>query len=871
MDGAVIRANAAFSTLFQSVPDAGTPLENLLQKSDRSFLAPVLEAHRAGRIECSFSAHLLGVQGRVEWKSVKSADCLHVFATPRKRAVPAAEADRFADLANAAAKVSARLAATLQALPDMLFEFDSKGRFVNFHVPETMELAVPPEEFLGRLIEDVLPPNVAETGREAMRQVAETGFSSGLRYSMRAKESDELLWFEISGSTRRDGDGGCVLLIRDISARMKQEQELDYRSHLLRTMFDLSPVGITLTEVRTNKIVAANAAFLAMSGRDVADLADLKTDDVIKESALPTRTKARTELARTGRFGPVELECLRRDGTSFVARLSGVMVTEPGTGQKFLWSLAEDVTEEKSIRERLLAAERLAVTSRQQLLAAVESLPDGFVLFDSEDKLVMANASYRRIYSDNGPIAQPGTPFADIIRYCLLQGHFPEASGRETEFFEERLTQHRTGSTNTEQRLRDGRIVRIQERCIPDGGRVGMHVVVTDLHRAREAAEEASRAKSAFLAHMGHEIRTPLAGILGMTELLLDRLKKPEHQALAQAVHLSGETLLTILNDLLDMSKIEAGKLELESTAFVPVDLIRTVATLYELRTEGKGLAFTLDVGPGADVGRVGDPHRIAQILHNLLSNALKFTDRGGLTLSVRISTSDEVVFTVRDTGIGMTAEQSARMLKPFEQADAHTTRRYGGTGLGMSIVARLVEMMGGKLAVQSRFGTGTDVTVTLPLAVQTGVTPIATDPQIAKPLPKVTGLRVLAADDNDINRRMLQGYLERLGVIVTLAEDGQQALDMWEAGKFDIVCLDISMPVLDGMAALDLIRAKARAQGVSPPPAIAITSNAMTHQIAEYLLAGFVAHIGKPFRKEELARTLARFAPEPAEAMQAG
>ncbi len=865
VQGAVVRANPAFAALAGREVVAGSLALDLVPRSERHAVADAFRALAGGAEEARFSGHLRGVAGRLEWTLRPGATCWLAFLRHRPGA-----ALRDALTARAVADGN-RLRATLEALPDILMEFDTEGRFVSFHCPPAMALAVPPDAFLGRRIEDVMPPDVAEVGRRAMAQIDATGRSSGLRYTFPDPVTKAEAWFEISGAARQEGQGGYLFLLRDVTSHVHASKALQYNANLQQALHDLSPIGITLTDMQSRRLVDANPAFLAMSGYDRNEITGLSADSIIGPDAVDVRNIARRQIQETGRFGPVELDCIRSDGTRFAARLSGAQMTRrlPGSEEErhYLWTLIEDVSADHARRDRLHRAEQFAVTARQQLLGAIESLSDGFVLYDADDRLVMVNAAYRRLYSEDEAISHPGNRFCDIIRHCIQRGDYADAAGREEEFFSERMAQHRAASQSVEHRLTDGRVVRIEERALPDGGRVGLHVQVTDLHRAREAAEEASRAKSVFLAHMGHEIRTPLAGILGMTELLMDNLDRPEHLTLARAVHQSGETLLTILNDLLDMSKIEAGKLDLEAVAFDPADLARGVAALYELRAEAKSLRFSLDVALGAIGQRLGDPHRIAQILHNLLSNALKFTQAGRLTLSLSGGPA-ELVLTVRDTGIGMTQDQVARMLNPFEQADPQTTRRYGGTGLGMSIVARLVDMMAGRIVVHSSLGTGTEVSVHLPLPV---VEPLASESPSARSAPLdasvLRGLRVLAADDNEINRHMLNGYLERFGVIVTMVEDGAEALLRWEPGAFDLICLDISMPGLDGPAALQLIRAKAEAQGARVPPAIAITSNAMTHQIADYMAAGFAAHLGKPFRKDDLIRVLGSHAPRQAKA----
>ena len=851
--GTVERANTAFAALTGTavMPDAA--LDTLMPEADRPLCAAAMARIATGETDASFRAGVIGADGPFLWQLSRSRSGCRVTLTPAT-ASPQASPD------------GERLRATLAALPDLLMEFDRDGRFLAFHTPPTMRLAIAPEDFLGRLIEEVLPPEVASVGRRAMAEIDLTGRSSGLRYPLGDAATGGEAWFEISGAARNDAAGGYLFLLREVTEQVRRAAAVDYHAALQRTLHDLSPIGITLTDAVSRTLLDANPAFLQMSGYARDALIGQTVDIILSPDVSEARSIARMQLAETGRFGPVEMDCVRQDGSRFPARLSGASMVAPphgpNAGRQLLWTLIEDVTDEHARRDRLRQAEQFAVTARQQLLGAVEGLADGFVLYDADDRLVMVNSAYRHIYSEDEAISHPGSRFADIIRHCIRRGDYADAAGREEEFFAERMAQHRSASQSFEQRLTDGRIVRIEERALPDGGRVGLHVQVTDLHRARQAAEQASQTKSTFLAHMGHEIRTPLAGILGMTELLMDRLDRPEQLSLARAVHQSGETLLTILNDLLDMSKIEAGKLDLEDVAFDPAELARGVSALYELRADGKGLHYALEIAPDVQGQRKGDPHRIAQILHNLLSNALKFTRIGGLTLGLQSGTAGELILSVRDSGIGMSQDQVGRMLKPFEQAEAQTTRRYGGTGLGMSIVARLVEMMGGRMQVTSMLGAGTLVEVILPL-------PVVDDgakagPGRATPVDaeRLRGMRVLAADDNEINRHMLQAYLERLGVIVTMVDDGTEALDQWQPGAFDLICLDISMPGLDGPTALQMLRAKAMALGVTLPPAVAVTSNAMTHQIADYMAAGFAAHLGKPFRKDDLIRVLGGFVP---------
>jgi CheY-like chemotaxis protein len=356
---------------------------------------------------------------------------------------------------------------------------------------------------------------------------------------------------------------------------------------------------------------------------------------------------------------------------------------------------------------------------------------------------------------------------------------------------------------------------------------------------------------------MSHEIRTPLNGVLGMAELLDTTLSEPRQKLMIRTIRNSGEVLLSILNNILDMSKIESGKLELEQVAFNPAELARQVEAVYALQAEEKGLEFEVLTSLGSEMGRLGDPYRIVQILHNLLSNALKFTDKGGVTLKLACRAGKPMTIEVTDSGIGMTPEQTARVFDSFEQADGSVTRRFGGTGLGMSIVRQLVTLMGGEIAITSMPDRGTVARVTLPLPeADLPATGNTTVPVTGAEV-RLDGRRLLIADDSATNRLVLQEMLADTGADITLVEDGLQAVAMWKSRSFDLLLLDISMPVMDGLTALKNIRAAEAGMGKTAVPAIAVTANAMAHQVADYIVGGFDSHLSKPFRRQELLHAI--------------
>ena len=378
---------------------------------------------------------------------------------------------------------------------------------------------------------------------------------------------------------------------------------------------------------------------------------------------------------------------------------------------------------------------------------------------------------------------------------------------------------------------------------------------VTELYLAKARAEEASRTKSLFLANMSHEIRTPLNGVLGMAEMLEASLVDNEHKRMIGTIRESGEALLGILNDILDMSKIEAGKLDLEIVPFKPSDLAERIEELYSLRSDEKGISFDVLCGSGADLTRIGDPYRVRQILHNLVSNALKFTEKGSVTVQLSGRKDQALKIEVSDTGIGMTPQQVARLHEEFTQADNSMTRRFGGTGLGMAITRKLVDMMDGEIRVESEIGVGSTITISLPLGVSESV--VVQDHVPLAAAMTLAGLRILSADDNRTNCEVMERMLVIQGAMVTIVTDGLQAVQAWRPGDFDVVLLDISMPVMDGISSLHKIREMEAAARVPPMPIIAVTANAMAHQIAQYLVEGFDTYISKPINMASLTKAI--------------
>ncbi|ARC90257.1 response regulator [Rhodovulum sp. MB263] len=500
------------------------------------------------------------------------------------------------------------------------------------------------------------------------------------------------------------------------------------------------------------------------------------------------------------------------------------------------------------------------ITDMMRMWAAVEAIPDAFVLYDAEDRLVMCNDRYREFYAESAPAMVPGARFEDILRHGLAHGQYTDAVGREEEWLAERLAKHREAKAPVEQRLADGRWLRILEQRTPDGGIVGLRVDISEqkrqqeaLEHARVAAEAANRAKSAFLANMSHELRTPMNGVVGMAELLCETEMSEDQRLYAHTIRESGEALLGLLNDVLDYSKIEADKLTLHPAPFDLERIIHEVATLLQAPARDKRLDMLIDYDIFLPTRFVGDGARVRQVLTNLVGNAVKFTEAGHVLVRVvgfeDAPGSYQVHLIVEDTGIGIAPELQEHIFGEFNQVDDQENRQFEGTGLGLAITQRLIGMMGGEIWLVSGKGTGAcfGIRLTLPVCEGADELPAA---------PATCARRVLVVDDQEVNRTILERQLGQLGLEVVSHVCGELALQ--ETGRFDLVLTDHRMPGMDGMSLARALRDRGYGG-----PILMLSSNPTRMRASDDPVAcGVDLVLQKPLLRRALYEAVAQLAP---------
>jgi PAS domain S-box-containing protein len=559
-----------------------------------------------------------------------------------------------------------------------------------------------------------------------------------------------------------------------------------------------------------------------------------------------------------------ELTYIRKDGTRFPAVVSVTALRDAaGTIIGYLL-IGTDNTARKLVEEEQKASDQRLRDQQFYTRSLIESNIDALMTTDPAGIITDVNKQMEALTGCTRD-ELIGAPFKD----CFTDPARAEA-GIKRVLAEKSVTDYELTA-----RARDGKqtVVSYNATTFYDRSRTLKGVfaaardvteskrVEVELQLAKAAAESASRTKSDFLASMSHEIRTPMNAIMGIADLLAKTALTPEQDKYVQIFRRSGDNLLNLINDILDLSKVEASQLDLERTGFSLNDHLEKVMEMIAPRAQEKSLTLVCEIAPGVANELVGDPTRLRQVLLNLLGNAIKFTQSGSICLRVASDADDAVPtalrFTVTDTGIGIAQDKQARIFERFTQADSSTTRRFGGSGLGLTISRRLVELMGGRIWVESQVDQGSLFAFAVPFEVSTVATRPVAVPVGAGPEAPLPALRILMAEDSADNSTIALAYLEDTPYQVDVAENGVLACQMFKAGRYDLVLMDRQMPAMDGLTATRTIRAWEQANDRAPTPIIALTASALKGDRESCLAAGCTAYLTKPIKQDVLLQAI--------------
>jgi PAS domain S-box-containing protein len=626
---------------------------------------------------------------------------------------------------------------------------------------------------------------------------------------------------------------------------------------LLEALIDCSPTAIAALDP-DGRVTRINPAFESLFGFTPVEAAGRAINDLIVSDAQLDAAQEFDQSVGVGGVVTVATERCHKNGSMIPVRVSASGITE-GEHAGSIFAMYDDISDLKRAQDELRSAD-------ERYRSIVNASTDLIWEIDLDGRWTFLNPACEQIYGA-APETLIGQPLADRAT--------PDRADEERARFRALLSEGKAlHDVETEHRTVDGRSRNLSFSALPirdaAGQVVGAHGTARDvtaraearaeLERAREAAEEATKAKSSFLANMSHEIRTPLNGVLGMVELLMDSDLDAEQMRMAEQIWTSGHALLYVINDVLDFSKIEAGQLELDEVAFDLHHLLPSVTRLMAVSAYDKGIELICDVGDEVPRRVVGDPTKLRQVITNLTANAVKFTHEGEVAVTARTvgqnGNTVQVRFSVRDTGIGIPEDRVQAVFQEFRQVDVSTTRRYGGTGLGLAISTRLADLMGGQLDVTSEEGEGSEFHFTLALE-------IADEPEDAPKrvnLKPLEGQRALVVDDNPTNCNVIAGMLRSHGVHVDTLTHPERALawllDNRGPESVDLVILDAHMPAMDGF---DLAQAIRDEKGLDHPPELMmLTSGGSRGDAQRCQELGIQAYLTKPLDRTELLEVVA-------------
>jgi len=746
---------------------------------------------------------------------------------------------------------------------DIILLLDEQGRIVEANERAVKAYGYSREELLQSTLHDLLVPEERPEGASFMEAVrAHNGHVYETRHLRRDATS-----FPVESSVRQVNIKGRAYfqhIIRDITERVKADEERRQREAFIKAIIDNLPVGIAVNSVDPTvefSYMNDNFPLFYRTTREALQKPDAFWTAVYEDPAFREEIRRRvledSASGDPGRMQWVDVPITRAgEGTTYITA-KNIPIPEKNLVASVVW----DVTDRKRTEEALRESERLLAETGE--IARV----GGWEL-DLERRVVRWTSAVRLIH-------EMPEGFEPTLKQAV-DFYAPESRPIIAEAVQRAVEHGEPWDLELQVVTATGRLVDVRAvgRPVFEGGRcVKLSGIFQDISerkraeavlvKAKEQAEAANQAKSEFLANMSHEIRTPLNGVLGMLQLLETTPLDDEQTEYVSNAFISGNRLTTLLSDILDLARVEAGKLAIQEESFDLAECLRSIEQLFHSSVRQGGVGFGFDIDPALPRLVVGDPARLQQILTNLVGNAVKFTEVGQVRVGASLlSTSTpelaRVLFTIEDTGPGIPPENLDSLFDPFTQGDKGFTRKHQGAGLGLSICKRLVRLLDGSLVIESEIGSGTTVYVSLAFAIPTAVVKNSSEDTKAVLQPR-DGLRVLLAEDERINRVSAARLLEKLGHEVTAVENGEQAVAALRAKDFDVVLMDVQMPVMDGIEAIRTIRADEKARARKGVPVIAMTAYAMAGDRERFLAEGMDDYVAKPVEVHELVQAIER------------
>lgn len=625
---------------------------------------------------------------------------------------------------------------------------------------------------------------------------------------------------------------------------------------------ELAPVGVAINRLDTGAFDYVNQEFSRFSGYSVEELNQLDYWHLTPQKYEKQEQEQLVSLNEISRYGPYEKEYIHKKGHLYPVRLSGVKITT-AHGEEFICSIVQDISQQQKFEDQLRIEKEKAESAAFKMELANDSAGIGVWEWDLRTNELIWDSWMYKLYGITSQTfsgvyeAWLQAVHPDDIDYARTK--LEKAISNEGIYEPEFRVVHPDGAIRTLKasaeviRNEQGEALKVVGVNYDISDKVN---AINELNIAKQEAENANQAKSAFVANMSHEIRTPMNAILGGLQLLKAARVDPKLSVILENSFTSAKSLLVIINDILDYSKIADNKLELEQAPFSFLEVLKSIRFDVDPVVSRKGINLINKINDDFKDWWLGDSVRVKQVLLNLVSNAVKFTQNGSVTISLDSKTlqgKQAIVIEVVDTGIGMDKETQERVFERFTQADSSTTRKFGGTGLGMSITLSLINLMNGSINLDSDIGKGTKIEIILPLEKASDEEIKSADEPLV--VPSFTNKKILVAEDNEMNQVLIESILESTGANITIVENGKLAVDAALKENFDLVLMDIQMPEMDGMEALNHILKTKKESKV-----IALTANTMNTDVAKYLKLGFLAHIGKPIEMNDLYKVMDQY-----------